>query len=1410
MTTLSGSRTTVTVSCSVFVLLLGLAFPRSKLIQTVLFTPIYISAALFVAIVAVLASALRSDRLGSASPDPATRQRHALRRLRFTTPAAWSAVLTRQSWEDHPSAFSPIHPSASPQLNSRLDAVLRLVKVHFILPWYERISPSPAFPYAVEGIIRHAMRDMARRAEAVDWPTVMVSKVLPLVKDHLQHYRSIEHLSSTSTAGSLPNPALPLPLPIKAHPALSDQSHVPSGGAISLSVEAHLRESLARILGDILPEKDQSEVVCIVVREIVLGSALLPVFDMLCESDFWNRQIDERGGRYLYEQKQVDKFLSALSNLPIPSSASTSTPSKSKPPRNANISTTSISSDSSTRQFDTFLKSIGKLKTLGDARRLRADVERELRSAKLAHAEESRKGRVGKDAERRLRRVRRYVERLERAKGDIDVRIGVLSGQQGKVLHPGEKPSKGSPDIESENGAINLYQILSDPSSLAYWLEHMERRGRSRLVQFWLTVEGFKDPLEAAGLDSALDSIVRPIAPSASGADQTTGEDVTLLYEMYFAADESGVDIPVKHRQIIEHTAQSPATLLSPIEIQTVKHAVFSSQKAVYEQMLEEDWSPFMKSELFVKAIADLRRGYVLLPRAAVPEPENTMTPTISSTPLSPPSLPPRPPLTPKESSKALLDLLSPTSRPRLPIKQGSFTPVSAVIPATSISVTPPVFERASTDFKPPSSKELRKVSASEFDRESSNPSSGPLTPPPVPRRSSQLDFLISDGGDTAVRDEDRGKLFSDDDEMDEADEDEYMEVKRMEAIQAALNEIIASDNDAAKRQSPPTQTVTPKSLSSSMSLFKDTPLIAEERSRNLSSRSLEDMRIHKPFRTISSAPASRMPSTAINRSSTDPPNQASSLLSPSVDKSNRVLFDDEVIDEDVVGSEDEQIDQDVRDVIQLAAPGDLQLAIEIARLQDKIQELVQQDHLLDTLIRQAELTGNQSELRILRRSRSSVRREQRTAIFQKAQFEQQEEENRLVPGRTRVTIPTSVITTEDGDSGKQVVRYTIEVTQVSEEGRLGPGWVVARRYNEFWELDKALRDWAATKGDQALMEQLKHGVVEMPGKKLVPNMSASFVESRRNGLERYLQSLLSSLAICDSHLLRSFLSRSPVPIKSGDETNSDAMTSSTGALFSLAPHNIVKSLYKTMATSIDDAMLGPSMLDLMYSTLNRQLNDFGGLVGLGGEELAGFLPQSLKTGVYTPQWLKTDPMESATGSVPRAGLGAGGGSAIHALGGESGMTSFTGPICDLFIEIFDLKENNWLRRQAIVVILQQFLGSTIERKVRDTFRTASTPDSFERILSGLEVTLFPGGERRPPSAPRTEQEMSETRVRASKKLGLLIPDIAANMIGKGNARRAARRVFGALQDKRLNQHLVLSILDEILNTMFPPHRGKR
>jgi sorting nexin-25 len=40
--------------------------------------------------------------------------------------------------------------------------------------------------------------------------------------------------------------------------------------------------------------------------------------------------------------------------------------------------------------------------------------------------------------------------------------------------------------------------------------------------------------------------------------------------------------------------------------------------------------------------------------------------------------------------------------------------------------------------------------------------------------------------------------------------------------------------------------------------------------------------------------------------------------------------------------------------------------------------------------------------------------------------------------------------------------------------------------------------------------------------------------------------------------------------------------------------------------------------------------------------------------------------------------------------------------------------------------------------------------------------------------------------------------DLAANMIGRSNARRGARRLFAVLQNRRLNQHIVYTVVDEV------------
>lgn len=72
---------------------------------------------------------------------------------------------------------------------------------------------------------------------------------------------------------------------------------------------------------------------------------------------------------------------------------------------------------------------------------------------------------------------------------------------------------------------------------------------------------------------------------------------------------------------------------------------------------------------------------------------------------------------------------------------------------------------------------------------------------------------------------------------------------------------------------------------------------------------------------------------------------------------------------------------------------------------------------------------------------------------------------------------------------------------------------------------------------------------------------------------------------------------------------------------------------------------------------------------------------------------------------------------------------SATDAVIDLFIELFELKErNNWLRHQAIVILLQQLFGGTVERRVTENLGWVGeleTVDSLHLILGRKSLGIY-------------------------------------------------------------------------------------
>ncbi|KAG6865774.1 hypothetical protein C0991_011971 [Blastosporella zonata] len=1048
---------------------------------------------------------------------------------------------------------------------------------------------------AVSSVLHDSLERILDRASTIDLSVLLVKRILPKITAHIEQYRQSEVALRGAGLERKLTQSEELDLLLasrytgkggKLHPAIENLSTT----FTKQTEEIHLRQLVEKALPHILPDvESRSQALKVVVREIMVCSVLQPVMDMVSDPDFWNRCIDQvvrtvphffyigrtqiclQAGAAIHQQKLITKVRNVLE--------AQSPRSQPRAPTTAPVSTELITIRTDLRQFESFLRSINRCSSLLDARRLKNDVVGEIRRTRLLLANHEKDEWINGE---KTEDVVAFLDRLYTAKRRVEERIVVLGGD--------DHDHRISYQETTQKTGLALRDVLRNPSSLSYFMEFMDRRHRSLLVQFWLTVESFKNPLESVESGSDDDEDERFQDSSSSSA--TVAEDISMINDLYFsrsALHPTLASISKKHIDVIRAFAesQSPPT---PTSQRKVRRSVMLAQRQV-EKDMEQDFEDFERSELWFRAIGDTDFG-----RQAHP-PEDYSTSTSTSTA--------------RHGRQVHPSHLSPT-------------PIEPIIP--------PVMQRTASG--------------------SSHRSTGSIPARPEVRPApSNIEVLMSPVSDSNSEST-RPPLFDDPEDKLQREEE-----KRMEAIHAALTDIMA----------------------------------------------LEDEQTEGPSR----------------RAKPNNSRRVSKLLS-----------------------------------------------YEIARLGDNITNLEAQDLMLDTLIKKAELTGDTQELRLLVKSKSAMSRDLRELKFQKQQYEQQESANRLLSDRTKVAIVSSTVGEEEG---KSVVRYLVEVQQIAQDGGHASGWVVARRYNEFFNLHNKLRE--------------RYGLVrnlDFPGKRLVTALSGSFVDTRRIGLEKYLQNVVAIPIVCESSELRAFLSR--------DSPFVASQTPATPKGSSFSGKDLVRHVYRSVTESIDDMFFGPSMLDVMIQRLTRQAAEFAGIVGSGIHD-EDLVAQALNA--------------SGKSSPDVAFLQLSGD--LKPLEGETSTSTFSSPICDFVLAVFELnKKNNWLRRQAIVIILQQVLGGTIEWKIRDYVKSYLEEPRLLTFIKMFRDGLWPGGKLKSSGTQRSYEEKLATRDEANRKLSSLVPDLAANMIGRTNARRGARRMFAVLQNRRLNQHIAYTIVDEVFAALFP------
>ncbi|CCG81551.1 putative Intermediate filament protein [Taphrina deformans PYCC 5710] len=148
----------------------------------------------------------------------------------------------------------------------------------------------------------------------------------------------------------------------------------------------------------------------------------------------------------------------------------------------------------------------------------------------------------------------------------------------------------------------------------------------------------------------------------------------------------------------------------------------------------------------------------------------------------------------------------------------------------------------------------------------------------------------------------------------------------------------------------------------------------------------------------------------------------------------------------------------------------------------------------------------------------------------------------------------------------------------------------------------------------------------------------------------------------------------------------------------------------------------------------------------------------------------------------------------------DEDLSSFAKPIVDLVLEAFDLRERSkWIKKKAVVLVLQQILGGTIESRVRDGVTALVEEKSLVALLGTLYARLAAvsgqDGESVVPRAGKTRAERQRLLELAKETMRAYHPPYVPES--------AAKKVFRALQIRTLNMHLLGRLIDGIVEAVF-------
>ncbi|KNC96238.1 uncharacterized protein SPPG_08392 [Spizellomyces punctatus DAOM BR117] len=996
------------------------------------------------------------------------------------------------------------------------------------------------------------------------------------------------------------------------------------------------------------------------------------------------------------------------------------------------------------RTFDEFIKLIKRCDNLLDALRIRDMVLTEMHKKETETAN-CRPSDIINGV--RVADTRIYINRLQVALKRVDKRISGLGGR-----------NKNSREKAKQRERPTLAAVLHDPLLLSYFTEFMDQEGRMPYLQFWIVVNGVRNQLNEDEEHHDIPTNDEMLGERSDVDWRPISEDIHSVYTEFLAPNlksKLAIDkeLCTKMDLLISYVHWEPGAAKNHV-IAALK-ILFEAQDQVFRIMADEDYTSFMRSTLYMKLVAHLMQDHS--PRRSQDSIEleyGHNDPRRSSTEVD------RAVVSPVGSEDELPD----ASRSVVP-KKKSFINV----------------------FKKGKSKAAGEV-------EPILPAGHPANVPPLPPvRTDSIDNV-------------EGELQSILDNPDNAFAGPFL--RGRSKVQGRRMKVKPRSVDAMEGRRKDSETSQLVGMGEKMSgrlagLFR----------RNSSGKMASGSTASSPVRSRTKSPASILSSDQSDgvrdrgrlRFTLGSDNEVSSTSEDDDPENEDVEVDFEEHEDDLVGStlststDIQSRTHDTTDDPTLSVlsrhpkiPVSLPLVLgspkALKDLSDRIERLTHEENEVARQIAQAETEAwppdRLRELELMKLGLGALLSEARG---EKTKMEETEIREFITPERAKAEIVDTRIVSRDG---KEYAAYIIQVTLLNAPDMREPttgseaksrSWTILRRYSEFFTLHQTLRS------KFPIVQRL-----DFPSKVLkgIMKLKKDFVENRRVALDDYLQSIMKYTDICQSSELRRFICHEHV---------AKLLTVRSSILSDRRPkRSLLKNLLQNADESTDAAHRDPQRNDgaplSSPSIFPSEGNDAGfrsGLLARPPSKSEPSISPTINSSAYSPA------PSSTTGEVLPA-------------------ASTTDAIFDLFIELFELREkNNWFRRQAVGLVLQQLFGGTVERKVTENLRWMVSEDNIAFYLTHLRETFWPNAASfysPPVSSPskqdRTPANKLRTKTAAQSKLSSLLPELLGGMVGRKNARKGANRLWAVFQNRRLNQQLAYSLLDEVWGIVFPEIEG--